>query len=511
MAALAVDAPLWNRVDVPAPPEIWLPYSESEFGAVASITRSIPASLPDTLAEGLHRLGNELHLLRSVAYRVGNQFSNLSAFSAVRQLSTAGRRLRQLPTPEWLQQRAAALLRPGAGRQLQLPSRQLVQHVLNTCQRLGLLLVRLAELAERAARGWLQWLRIGHHASLAVAFVAMSGRVWDLSRTSAARLCRLYGHLLPTLSALKSAGAEWPHPALPPCLRQWLNLPSDVTEETVAAVAAAHRWTPRHHELEFRDQARELTVSLLSKAARASCLQRTFADDRSSPQNGDGESEGLPPSERDMREAVLLGMDEDMGVPVSSASETEADTLGGSEDAGVLPHGPSNGVSAEAAVVTDDRRLYRRLHKLVMQWQAPEHLSEFVREETAARKEDRSKCVTARLKNGQWKLLKEQLKQSRIKWRKRDRKGDAVGAKKAVTRARTCFKLWLLFPLLEGRKPCNWPLILQTLKNKQHQGCFCVFVDCRVMVCLRFFPTSQQKKTWYVDYSYIVLLFYWFA
>ncbi|KAF0307604.1 putative Xaa-Pro aminopeptidase P [Amphibalanus amphitrite] len=171
------DVPLWNLVQLAPPPEIFLKYSAEELSAIRPLCAGVSVELGERLATDLEALTNELHLLRSVSYRVGNQFSNCRAFRVVGAVSGCGRRLRQLADPGWLSGRVMA------------------QHLLVTCQRAGRLLSRLAELAERAARLWLQWLRLGHQAQLAVAFLGLLGRVWTLSGAVRGRLCQLLAGL----------------------------------------------------------------------------------------------------------------------------------------------------------------------------------------------------------------------------------------------------------------------------------------------------------------------------
>ena len=507
ISAVISDVPLWNRSWLAPPPEVFLDYSESELTAVLPLCAGVSADLGSQLATSLRALLNELHLLRSIAYRVGNQFSNCRAFRGVRAVTRCGRRLRLAVDPEWLSLRAAALARPqrrstGGG---SLPSRQLAQHLLVVCQRAGRLLGRLAGLAEHAAQLWLQWLRLGHQAQLAVAFLGLLGRVWSLARTGRAGLCRLYSAVLPLEGRLRETAVPWPHDPLPACLWDWLGLP--VGEGEDEARGSLHTARRRHDELPFEDQSREITVSLLPTGG-GGCLDQTFSaadgsktgSERQAGEcdsdlgNGGGpvpmEDLGDPLSESDEEMAPV----EDLGevvdgdqtftiVPVSenggaihtdwtarhSADESDDqladENCTGQVNGAQLQRDPETPTSPR--VSAGDRKLYRRVNKLTRQWNSREDLMMFVKQESEARKLERKQCVTARLSNAQWKRVKQGLKEQRVKWRKCEKRDDQLGVEKAAKRSKLLVKTWSLFPSSEGKKPEDWSHFLERVKNKR--------------------------------------------
>ncbi|XP_043232378.1 uncharacterized protein LOC122386807 [Amphibalanus amphitrite] len=476
------DVPLWNLVQLAPPPEIFLNYSAEELSAIRPLCAGVSVELGERLGTDLQALTNELHLLRSVSYRVGNQFSNCRAFRVVGAVSGCGRRLRQLADPGWLSGRVAALARPAGG---SLPSRQMAQHLLVTCQRAGRLLSRLAELAERAARLWLQWLRLGHQAQLAVAFLGLLGRVWTLSGAVRGRLCQLFAAVRPLEGHLLATPVSWPHDPLPVCLWGWLGLPVGGGGAVVVPAGRGSSRAARRHDpsTPFEDQSREIVVSLLP-VETGGCLQRTFAEPDPSEETNTCSSEAVVSSPRPTNDTTPIGTfgeraasgepahHEDLGELVDCSDIYNSPTLGDGDGEAALPGEetpPSgDGTVTEPATISDgDRKLYRRLVKVTRRWGSPEEVAEFVSEETAARKVKRKKCVTARLTQTQWKAVKRGLQDRCANWSQSQTEGDLVGEEKWAKRAKLFLKTWSMFPDCEGKKPADWAEFLEGVKEKR--------------------------------------------
>lgn len=507
---------LWEKREVPRPPDYTLEYTKEDRGQISIGTCA--QSLLDGIQKG-HRVlddkeisqcfQKEVGILTASLYRNGRHRTE-KFYRVLRKVEKTCGRWQQLGMAEELT-RLCHLMPPVIvpSRSFRLPSKQMFEYVLVRLLGGYHLMLHLDSVCKEAAALLMAKIRTGHFFSTAVAFLSVVARIRALALDCAGQVAEIYDEILPLVSHLKASKA--------PSLVDTVTLPSPLSnllQQYCSSVDINRNPLPTGKHV--------TDTSFLNSLTKGEDSGNTSKADEflGSPlcrntTNKDSDNTKTKQSSKRLHTYAFNNLiDEDIGECVEqqtkphkknkvkkrkpeleSCGNTESDVCGASKAAKMISRvdqpllnsarmkpkkhlkissggkNESQSKISKAAKKLRDMedhcspsfiRLYKAVKKRTRTIDSVGNLRQFLQNEKKMRQKKAKERVSRLLKKENWSEFAKYIRK-RIENVEGQSLDDPETVQRMIGKTRIRVKFWLLFPHLKGKKPENWTAILGTL------------------------------------------------
>lgn len=219
---MAVPGATWNQLLLERPPNArW--HTNTQTFDISSFCAVLEKTTIDL--ESQYAFAMEAAMLSRLIYRMKSKFRNDKGLKYMAKINKC--LLNYLSLSLGKEYKNLIQYTEVEGRNVVLPSRQMIEYVLVRTQGFAKLMVRLEEVARCSGYFFKTRMSSGHAWSISVVAYSVISRIWILSRHLITKCCGWYNGLYRYLKLFKKVGVNWlpKDQILPVDLKEWLALP----------------------------------------------------------------------------------------------------------------------------------------------------------------------------------------------------------------------------------------------------------------------------------------------